>query len=118
MGYELGHLGTQFFFPAFAYSAYTLTLALASGPEVDGWDVDVIAEDHHMWCKCFFAALWEQAHELKMGSKSNDNNSSTGVIVPKLKVVPIFLPAISFAVESPDGQLASVRARFHQARRH
>lgn len=25
---------------------YSMTLALASHPEVDGWDVDVIAEDY------------------------------------------------------------------------
>jgi hypothetical protein len=127
--FELSALANQFFFPAFAYSAYTLTLALACHPEVDGWDVDVIAEDHHMFCKCYFAALWELAHaskelDRKILSEKNgesERNAEDEVIeiVPQVKVQPIFLPAISYLVESPDGNyLSSVWARFQQARRH
>jgi len=111
--YELGHLGTQFFFPAFAYSAYTLTLALASGPEVDGWDVDVIAEDHHMFCKCYFANLWTQALDTEARKKYGLIHMRS-----KVKVVPIFLPVTGYLVESSDGHMASLHARFQQARRH
>eukprot|EP00445_Apocalathium_hangoei_P014618 CAMPEP_0203887292 /NCGR_PEP_ID=MMETSP0359-20131031/31017_1 /ASSEMBLY_ACC=CAM_ASM_000338 /TAXON_ID=268821 /ORGANISM="Scrippsiella Hangoei, Strain SHTV-5" /LENGTH=682 /DNA_ID=CAMNT_0050808281 /DNA_START=40 /DNA_END=2088 /DNA_ORIENTATION=- len=112
--FELSSLANQKVFPAFAYSAYSLTLALASHPEVDGWDVDVIAEDHHMYCKCYFASLWEQAHAVKT-AKEHDQIPP---ITPQLCVQPIFLPAVSFLVESSDGYLASCIARFHQARRH
>lgn len=105
--------------PAFAYSTYSLTLALASHPEVDGWDPDVIAEDHHMFCKCFFAALWELAHAAKDASKQkNAENVEPVVIEPQLKVEPIFLPAVGYLVESNEGYWASVWVRFVQARRH
>jgi hypothetical protein len=113
--FELSALANQFFFPAFAYSSYSLTLALASHPEVDGWDVDVIAEDHHMFCKCYFAALWELAHAQK--DKKNNKDADDIVIVPQVQVEPIFLPAVSYLVES-DGYISSLWARFEQARRH
>ena len=25
---------------------------------VQGWDPDMIAKDHHIFCKCCFAAMW------------------------------------------------------------
>mmetsp|Transcript_41217 Transcript_41217/g.123181 ORF Transcript_41217/g.123181 Transcript_41217/m.123181 type:complete len:719 (-) Transcript_41217:275-2431(-) len=103
--------------PAFAYSAYSLTLALALHPEVDGWDVDVIAEDHHMFCKCFFASLWEQAHASKDGKKAG-KEGTLPAIEPQVQIEPIFLPAVSYLVESSEGYWPSVWARFHQARRH
>jgi len=114
--FELSALANQFFFPAFAYSSYSLTLALASHPEVDGWDVDVIAEDHHMFCKCYFAALWELAHARKEAER-NEKNPGDIIIAPQVKVEPIFLPAVSYLVES-DGYFSSLYARFEQARRH
>lgn len=119
--FELSSLANQRLFPAFAYSAYSMTLALASHPEVDGWDVDVIAEDHHMYCKCFFAALWEEAHasqEAKRASKLPDVKGVEETIIPKVKVDPIFLPAVSYLVESTEGYFPSCYARFQQARRH
>merc|ERR1719359_1156059 len=108
--FELAGLANQYFMPAFAYSAYTLPLVLASHPEVDGWDVDVIAEDHHMFCKCYFAALWELAHEAKereakrksakcFAAKDDGENKAID-IVPQVKVQPIFLPAVAYLVES------------------
>jgi hypothetical protein len=117
--FELSALANQYFFPAFAYSSYSLSLALASHPEVDGWDVDVIAEDHHMFCKCYFAALWELAHartEAEKGGKSIEAGDEIQ-IVPQVKVEPIFLPAVAYLVES-DNYLGSLYARFEQARRH
>lgn len=114
--FEIAGLANQFFFPAFAYSSYSLTLALACHPEVDGWDVDVIAEDHHMFCKCYFAAMWESAHILKEAEVSGKNPEDI-CIAPQVKVQPIFLPAVSYLVES-DGYLSSLHARFQQARRH
>lgn len=115
--FELAGLANQFFFPAFCFSAYSLTLALASHPEVDGWDVDVIAEDHHMFVKCYFAALWEQHHWNKFVKKNKKDNESCP-IEPQVQVQAIFLPAVSYLVESSDGWWPSVLARFQQARRH
>eukprot|EP00930_Biecheleria_cincta_P007441 TRINITY_DN10865_c0_g1_i3.p1 TRINITY_DN10865_c0_g1~~TRINITY_DN10865_c0_g1_i3.p1 ORF type:complete len:700 (+),score=116.41 TRINITY_DN10865_c0_g1_i3:48-2147(+) len=115
--FELAALANQYVFPAFAYSAYSTTLALASHPEVDGWDVDVIAEDHHMFCKCYFAALWELSHAAQETKKKGCDEEAIE-IVPLVKVQPIFLPAISYLVESNDGYLASLYERFQQARRH
>mmetsp|Transcript_38216 Transcript_38216/g.110263 ORF Transcript_38216/g.110263 Transcript_38216/m.110263 type:complete len:717 (-) Transcript_38216:237-2387(-) len=121
--FELAGLANQYFFPAFAYSAYSMTLALASHPEVDGWDVDVIAEDHHMFCKCYFAALWELAHAAITPAKPpSDKDPGIKVemdrVLPQLEVQPIYLPAVSYLVESSDGYWSSCYARFQQARRH
>eukprot|EP00811_Abedinium_folium_P013587 NODE_2263_length_2254_cov_18.493653.p1 GENE.NODE_2263_length_2254_cov_18.493653~~NODE_2263_length_2254_cov_18.493653.p1 ORF type:complete len:646 (-),score=148.41 NODE_2263_length_2254_cov_18.493653:242-2179(-) len=105
--FELAGLSCQWFGPHLCYSAYSTTLALAQHHFVGGWDTDVIAEDHHMFCKCYFAPLWSQAHE-----RSKD------AIVPKVRLEPVFLPAISYLVESNEGYIASLRARYVQARRH
>lgn len=115
--FELAGLANQVMFPAFCFSAYSLTLALASHPEVDGWDVDVIAEDHHMFCKCYFAALWEQHHGNKF-LKHHSQEQECMAIVPHVEVQPVFLPAVSYLVESSGGYRASCVARFQQARRH
>lgn len=115
--FELAGLANQAFFPAFCFSAYSLTLALASHPEVDGWDVDVIAEDHHMFLKCYFASLWEQHHWNKF-VKNQHRDDESALVKPQVQVQPIFLPAVSYLVESSEGWWPSVTARFHQARRH
>merc|ERR1719479_611102 len=85
---ELGGLAQQCVMPAFAYSTYSLTLALAAHGEVDGWDVDVIAEDHHMFCKCFFAAIWEQVNNKSAADKGGmkPTDSITRDIVPKMEI--------------------------------
>lgn len=57
-----------------------------------------------MFCKCFFAALWES---VRLGKPA----------VSKVRLRPIYLPAEGFLVEA-DGYFASIKARFHQARRH
>ncbi|CAJ1444239.1 unnamed protein product [Effrenium voratum] len=116
--FELSTLASQHIFPAFAYSSYSMSLALASHPEVDGWDVDVIAEDHHMYCKCYFAALWELSHAKKEHVKVAGEVNDTIHLVPQVKVQPIFCPAVSYLVESTEGYTASLFARFQQARRH
>lgn len=119
--FEMSAITNQLIFPAFAYSAYSLSLALASHPEVDGWDVDVIAEDHHMFLKCYFAALWERAHASKsiVNGKITDNDKKLEKpIKPIVKVDPVYLPAVSYLVESSEGYVASMWARFQQARRH
>jgi len=94
-----------FFGKHLCYSSYSMTLALASHSFVNGWDTDVIAEDHHMFCKCFFGALWESA-------ASNDP------ITQKVKLCPVYLPAEGYLVESDEGYIDSCKARFQQARRH
>jgi hypothetical protein len=104
--YELAGISDQTFGSHMSYSAYSLSLALASHPLVGGWDKDVIAEDHHMFCKCYFAALWDSLR------------CSTTEIMPRVHLEPVMLPAISYLVESDDGWVASCHARFQQARRH
>eukprot|EP00927_Polykrikos_kofoidii_P041519 TRINITY_DN353_c0_g1_i5.p1 TRINITY_DN353_c0_g1~~TRINITY_DN353_c0_g1_i5.p1 ORF type:complete len:659 (-),score=81.90 TRINITY_DN353_c0_g1_i5:693-2669(-) len=104
--YELAGISDQTFGSHMSYSAYSLSLALASHPLVGGWDKDVIAEDHHMFCKCYFAALWDSLR------------CSSTEIMPRVHLEPVMLPAISYLVESDDGWVASCHARFQQARRH
>jgi len=106
--FELGGMTNQTTSPHLSYSAYTLTFALASHHLVDGWDRDVIAEDHHMWCKCYFASIWDQ---FSQESKSKRDVKSA------LRLQPVFLPACSYLVQA-DGYLESIWARFLQARRH
>jgi len=101
-----GLAGQKYLGTHLTYSAYSLTLALANHPLVDGWDADVIAEDHHMFCKCVFASISSSATE------------STTKLTPKVKLNPIYLPVVSYMVESSKGWLDSLRARFQQARRH
>lgn len=56
--FELAGVTNQLFGSHMSYSAYTMTLAMATHRLVGGWDKDVIAEDHHMFCKCYCAAIW------------------------------------------------------------
>ena len=108
--FELASLVNQYFGSHLAYSSYTMPLTLACHRLVQGWDSDVIAEDHHMFCKCYFAAMWDSLHVAAPGDCSS-------AIKPKVELRPIFLPAISFLVEA-NGWWASSVARFQQARRH
>jgi len=112
--FELAGLANQSFGTHFCYSAYSLSLALVSHPLVGGWDRDVIAEDHHMFCKCYFASIRDS---LSSPSEAHKLSPAQGA-VPKVVLRPVYLPAISYLVESSDGWLASVHARFQQARRH
>lgn len=104
--FELAGLTNQSIAPAFCYSSYSLTLALANHPLVDGWDRDVIAEDHHMFCKCFFASIRESVAATTVSHR-----------VSKTRVEPIYLPSTAFLVES-DGYIESCHARFQQSCRH
>jgi hypothetical protein len=101
-----GLAGQKYLGTHLTYSAYSLTLALANHPLVDGWDTDVIAEDHHMFCKCLFASI------------RSSSTTSEERLTPKVKLNPIYLPVVSYMVESSNGWLDSCRARFQQARRH
>mmetsp|Transcript_104905 Transcript_104905/g.186600 ORF Transcript_104905/g.186600 Transcript_104905/m.186600 type:complete len:650 (+) Transcript_104905:45-1994(+) len=112
--FELASLSNQKLFTAFAYSSYSTTMALATHQSVEGWDADVIAEDHHMFCKCWFGALWN-------GADMNQEKGKSGVaheVQPRVKLQPVFLPCLGYLVESSDGYLESLYARFKQARRH
>jgi len=111
--FELAGLANQFFGTHFSYSAYSLSLSLASHHLVSGWDRDVIAEDHHMFCKCYFASIRDTIE-----ASDNKKFSSGSTAAPQVELRPVYLPAISYLVESSDGWLASVHARFQQARRH
>jgi len=120
--YELSGLVQCGAVPHTVFSSYSLTLKLASHRLVGGWDRDVIAEDHHMYIKCFAAPLWEQAQERSVarsaGATCGADADGRAAIVPRVHLRPVFLPATSFLIESSDGWLASVRDRFQQARRH
>lgn len=106
--FELSGLANQHFGTHITFSSYSLTLALANHPAVRGWDGDVIAEDHHMFVKCYMAPMWESAHATE---KKN--------IKPKVRLNPVYLPALGFMAESADGSYVnSLSARFAQARRH
>jgi len=117
--FEVSGLANQGLCPHFCFSSYSLTLALANHHKVRGWDTDVIAEDHHMFVKCFFAALWEQVEHQCEGKPHNDKaTSSYAPAVGKVRLQPIYLPAEGYLVESSQGYWQSVWARFQQARRH
>lgn len=105
--FELAGLANQRIAPALCYSSYSTTLAMANHPLIGGWDRDVIAEDHHMFCKSFFASIWEG----KAGQASQPGEA-------KVRVQPVYLPALSYLVESSEGYFASCRERFLQACRH
>jgi hypothetical protein len=108
--FEISSLANQYYGTHLCFSAYSLTVALASHHAVNGWDTDVIAEDHHMFAKCFFASL----RDARSTAALMGRNVS---IVPKVKLCPVWLPAVSTLPEE-DGWLKSNCARFQQARRH
>jgi hypothetical protein len=99
------------------YSAYSLTLALANHPLVDGWDTDVIAEDHHMFCKCLFASIRDSKGTPELTDKKTDGQMPRKM-TSRVKLNPIYLPVVSYMVEDSQGWMASCHARFQQARRH
>jgi len=119
--FELAGLANQKVSPHCCYSGYSLSLALASHHFVDGWDRDVIAEDHHMFCKCYFASIWDQLQacsaETNSAGRGLDFSFLDGV-TSTTQLRPVFLPAVTYLVESDDGWFASVYDRFVQARRH
>lgn len=107
--FELAGLANQHIGTHFCFSSYSLTLALALHRDVRGWDTDVVAEDHHMYAKCFFAPLWGAV---------DAKDKSESLIEAKVELCPIYLPAEGYLVESSAGYTASCWARFQQARRH
>lgn len=64
-----------------------------------------------MFCKCYFASLWDAVPK-------PSSTSLSSALVPRVRLHPVYLPAVSYMVESKDGWLASCIARFQQARRH
>jgi len=105
--FEIAGLATSSWHDHTCFSAYSMSLSLANHPMVDGWDADVIAEDHHMYLKCMFASYWEEI----FAHKEIRNPS-------KLKLKPIWNPVTSYLAEDSTGAWASIYARFQQARRH
>lgn len=57
---ELGALANHSWCNAMIFSTYTVPLLMAEHPRIRGWDADVIAEDHHMFFKCWAASFWEE----------------------------------------------------------
>jgi hypothetical protein len=109
--FELSGLANQRFGTHITFSTYSMTMALVSHRQVDGWDTDVIAEDHHMFCKCYFASLWEEVSSMR--EKAVDV-----ALKPRVELQPVWLPTVSYLAESSEGYLASMHARFVQAQRH
>lgn len=105
--FEISGLVSAPFWEHCSFSCYSMTLALGNHPIVDGWDADVIAEDHHMYMKCMFASYWEDIFATRTVSKTS-----------KLQLQPVWLPVTSYMVEDSRGWQYSVWARFQQARRH
>jgi len=111
--FELAGLANQYIGSHITYSSYSMTLALATHRMVNGWDPDVIAEDHHMFVKCYFAPLWEAA------LKPTPSLLPPKPILPKVQLDPIYLPALCYMAESTEQTYwKSVAVRFQQARRH
>jgi len=71
-----------------------------------------------MFCKCYFASIWEQLQALGTGSAATQQHGAIASVTSSVKLRPVYLPAISYLVASDDGWFASVHARFVQARRH
>lgn len=105
--YEVASLYTADWKTSMTFSAYTAPLQLLGHPMIDGWDADVIAEDHHMYFKCGCASYWEQINE----KKSVDS-------ISKLSLCPVWLPLSSYMAEDRAGWWPSIVAKFQQARRH
>jgi hypothetical protein len=109
--FELSGLANQRFGTHITFSTYSMTVALLLHPDVNGWDTDVIAEDHHMFCKCYFASLWDQVNAQR-------ENGIGEKVVPKVQLQPVFLPTVSYMAESSAGYMDSLKERFVQAKRH
>lgn len=105
LGGLLGNKGTHH-----CFSTYTVPLKLLMHHRVNGWDADVIAEDHHMFVKCLFASYYHEAEQSKTQIEPLRVES-------RLVLEPVLLPCVSYLVES-DGWFKTMRARFQQARRH
>ena len=69
-----------------AYSSYILPLTLACYRLGQSWDSDLVAEDHHMFYKCYFAAVWNS-----LDVPAPDDFISA--INPKMALRPMILPA-------------------------
>jgi len=105
---ELGGL-RSWFGCHITFSSYSVHYLLAE--EVGGWDVDVIAEDHHMFCKCFFGSVYASA-----ATEEYDQLDASQCFA-QIELQRIFLPVKGYMVEAGDWW-TSVVARFTQARRH
>lgn len=105
--FELSGLVASQFWEHCCFCTYSMSLALANHPIVDGWDADVIAEDHHMYMKCMFASYWEDIFATRRVNEPS-----------RLRLRPIYLPVTGYIVEDPRGVLYTIYARFQQARRH
>lgn len=66
---ELGQLACSSWASCFVFSSYSVPLLLAENRFVRGWDADVIAEDHHMFMKCWSASFWDQLKPVVPGGR-------------------------------------------------
>ena len=92
-----------------ACSSYILPLTLTCHRLEQSGDSDVVAENHHMFYKCYSAAVWD-------GFEDTAPGDCISAIKPKMVFRPMVFPAISFLVEA-DGWRTSTEAKFQQSRR-
>ena len=88
-----GKLREHYFGSHAAYCSYRLPLTLACYRLGQSGDSGVVAKDHHIFYKCYFAALWDSLHVSAPGD-------FISAIKPKVVFRPTFLPAILFLVEA------------------
>jgi len=85
------------------FSSYTLPMPLVVSAGL--WSGDVVAEDHHIYLKCFFHSIRSQ---FIRGASAH----------PLLHLEPVLLPVKSMSVISDEGYWKSCVDRWYQARRH
>lgn len=71
-----------------------------------------------MFCKCYFASIWEQIEWHPASTAKGQLEGLQVALESKVQLRPVYLPAISYLVEADGGWFASCYARFQQARRH
>ena len=111
---ELGALVFHDYCSAMPLSSYTVPMLLAEHPRVRGWDADVIAEDHHMFFKCWAASYWEEI------DRAGKITRQSGWARSRTRVVSVLLPTLASSPlsDKDDRFLAHVKTRYDQARRH
>ena len=91
-----------------AYSSYILPLTLTCDRWEESGDSVVVAENHHIFYKCYSAAMWD-------GFEVAARSDCISAIKPKMVFRPTVFHAISFLVGA-DGWRTSTEAKFQQSR--
>ena len=76
--FRLASFWNQHFNPLHAFSSQTMSFTLAYYRLVQGWDSNVIAKDHRMFCKCDFASVEDRFDVAAPGDSSSARMWSSG----------------------------------------